>query len=244
MARWRQALLVWVLFLIPLPGLTRLFRSFLTIAPADIRARDCLLIQAFGRRHYADAGLRADLERIALPRQTDPAAALAALAEAGFDPGSSNRALAQLTVSRYLTHNSALVVIAQWEVVFALWQASPARFERLLQQRQLVCLWPEDDYYATWHVKSASVTVMRQLGLNRPIELTHHGMTARAIMILWRLGVAPVWELPDIPYDAQSIQWWTRGPWLWVFRETPGRVVHVWFPRRPERRWVAWLPPR
>jgi hypothetical protein len=163
--------------------------------------------------------------------------AMPVLQRDGFDPGQSNRDLGREAWALFL--NQPLNIFAQWEVAYAMWETNPAVYDQLLGKTGLMhILWPRGTYYPTWEVKQDSIKQAAALGLSRPIELAHPDMLARAVVIIWRLGLCPSPFVASIAYDPESIQSWTISPDHWWLRNLLGHVHHIL------HRWVRFNPPR
>jgi hypothetical protein len=185
----------------------------------DLNTADCLFIQAYGRTTYSDAEVFTRLQELRLQAGDDDFFMFNLLRQLKFNPGLSNRQLA--AQARQLSRKYNLVIIAQWEVAFALYDSHPKWF--MENRQRLIAIWPGREYYDTWRVKSDSVRAMKALGLKRPIELSHQTMRLRATMIIWRHGVNAFPYHCHIGYDKQSVQIHTRYPvissfWDWLTR--------------------------
>ncbi|OGE80468.1 MAG: hypothetical protein A2660_01225 [Candidatus Doudnabacteria bacterium RIFCSPHIGHO2_01_FULL_45_18] len=199
----------------------------------ELEEADCIFVQAFGRNNYTDAELGRVLWDLRTEVRLSDLDAFNLLAQRAFEPGASNRALAKYAMQRAYKYN--IPIIAQWEVVFAIYQMDPNWY---VSNRDLIdCLWPpKEGYFATWHVKVLSKERMRSRILCRPLEIAHPAMTVRAVPIIWSLGLNPVVEPISARestrhelwvWDQSSIQPWTRNFQAWKVRELMGRVAHV-----------------
>jgi len=210
---------------------------------------DCIFVQAFGRNSITDK----DLGRIvweAISKSASLSETFTFLSYNDFDPGRVNRVLAKKTVR--LSKKYKIPIIAQWEVVYCIWEMDHYWF--LENQTEIDCLWPpKQGYYATMDVKLECREKMRARRKNRPIEVCHPAMAARAVAVIWKTKVNLVIE-PVYPWnffrhelwvwDAGSIQAWTRRfiafrdprDW-WLLRECFGRFVHHSY-----RGWISFIP--
>jgi hypothetical protein len=226
MVVFRSRWLIRVLYFLAIPGLPRWlgrFRCLTSDLPA-ITALEYVMVQAFGRRSYPDKGL---LEMLSPAIKLDSLeSSMLSLQKTGFSPGTTNLELA-LVCLRLWHLNPNMLVIAQWEVCYCLWSISPDQFRQTSEK--IVCLWPDSSYYATVHVKRATANEIHSRGLDPDLglELAHPDMAARAQLILWRLGIRPGLLVVDLPFDRESVQWWTRSAVLWAPREIAGRIQHL-----------------
>jgi len=190
----------------------------------------CILVQAFGRNMFSDSELVPVLKE-ALSRYKDELEVLRYLQRLGFDPGLPNLRLAALAMR--LCDQLKIPIIAQWEVVYAIFQLDAQWY---LDHTSLIdTVWADSRYFSTYHVKAASKKFMVKRGLHgRPLELAHPAMLARVIPILWKLGLDPIVIGIDPAtihshelwvWDEHSVQPWTRTFELWNKREKPGRVA-------------------
>ncbi len=226
---------VWVCYLLPfLPCVPRI---------GKVEDADCMFVQAFGRNGLPDEGLGRFLHQMR-NGDRDDIDTFGKLVQHGFDAGASNKVLAQYVMKLYELLN--IPIIAQWEVVYAMMFLDSSWYIENLHR--IDCIWPpEDGYFATKHVKTMSKECMLARGCCRPLEVAHPAMIARAVPVIWKLGMNPVvvpifpwsfWEDALWAWDKDSIQPWTRGFRAWVLREPLGRVHHIL------HRWVGLLPPK
>lgn len=211
------------------------FNSFFPAVPqmGQVEDGDCIFVQSFGRNRYGDVDLGRLIWNIRGVHRTSDIEALSLLMNYGFDPGKSNYALAQAAMN--LCNKYRIPIIAQWEVVFAIYHIDFHWYTR--NQHFIDTIWPpQQGYFATAHVKQISIEWMRNRGLGKPIEIAHPAMIARAIPIIWALGVIPIVqevrmgkaEQSDLwMWDENSIQPWTRSWNNWRMREFQGRIAHV-----------------
>ena len=186
--------------------------------------QDVTLTQAFGRNTFEDSELPTIAEERA-SNGSDHSTFLNYLRRENFDPGASNRALAE-TVARQLQDQSVYIEqIMQWEVAYALWDQYPDLYR--LHAPALHVVWPDSDFYPTFQVKADSIEVMKEKGLFNPYEFAHPDMMVRALAILGKQGIQADVLAADIPFDEDSTQEWTRDPKKWAMREKLTRVHHV-----------------
>ena len=231
-----------------------------------LKRADCIFAQAFGRNHFTDNELGRVLWRLRSQTRLDEYQTLLLLNQQGFDPGARNRALARFI--RLVHSKRGVPIIAQWEVVCALFQHDPAWY--LEHRAQIDCVWPPvEGYFATYHVKLLSQERMAARGCRSPLEVAHPAMVSRAVLTIWKTGVRPVvlpvsplkfWQHELWVWDKNSVQPWTRSFLHWWKREAIGRVgllvAHVlpFIPFRelaPKRlrqlipgNWIRFTPPR
>lgn len=228
----------------------------------ELEQGDCVFVQAFGRNTLSDEDLG---ERIWQAKNNSDSLGetftFLGYQEGGFDPGDSNRALAKKAMD--LAEKYEIPIIAQWEVVYAIWEMERKWFFE--NQSEISCLFPpEQGYYATWDVKLESKAMMEERGKSNPIEVCHPAMKPRAIAIIWKTGLHLVAEGVSIfdfwkdelwVWDSESIQPWTRRfigledlktllrerfeaiEKIWLIREFGGRLVH-----HPIKGWVTFIP--
>lgn len=239
MGIFRSAWLVRLLFLLPVPGVPlmvagRINKSKLQAIVARLQY---VLVQAYGRGSYLDKTLHDELVRVMGADWRDLPACFRKLQAAGFKPGRANRALASIC-RRLWRLNPSLVLIMQWEVAYCLWEDMGTEFEASLDR--VDCIWPEGSYFATKHVKEASAEFVRKRGLDPDagIELAHSDMAARAMMIIWKIGLDPYLLIAPVPFDPESVQRWVRNPLWWFVRESLGRAHHI------RHGWLAYRRPR
>jgi hypothetical protein len=159
------------------------------------------------------------------------------LREIKFEPGLSNRYLAEVAFFLYKRYNVA--VIAQWEVAHAMYLLDEDTFISMCYCEKLFTLWARDAYYPTIEVKKDSIAVMNHYKFRNPIEVAYPEMIFRALPILWKLGVAPsIYTRWLMPCDFRSIQKWTK---LRIFfalvYEALARPHHIL------KKWVAFTQP-
>jgi hypothetical protein len=189
---------------------------------------DCMFVQAFGRGSFTDAELFSKLMLHQANGMFNDLETFRSLHKQGFKVGKSNIALARFAMRIY--DQLGIVIISQWEVVYALWELDEAWYIEHVDD--IDCLWPPSDYFATWHVKLESKERMLRRGLSRPLEVAHPAMLARAILTIWRTGVRPIvlgvslffWRHELWVWDEESIQPWTRNFKAWL-SNTRGEVL-------------------
>lgn len=213
------------------------FLPFLPIVPriGNPEEADCLFVQAFGRNEFDDRSLGKVLWDVRSQAGMDDVEAFNMLVYRSFNPGKPNRALAR--VAMRLSDWLSIPVIAQWEVVFAIFQMAPEWY--FANRGRIDSIWPgKEGYFATHHVKVFSREKMLGRGLSRPLEVAHPSMVARAVPVIWKLGMNPIvqgmslwkfWTHELWIWDKESVQLWTRSFALWLLREIPGRAHHVAF---------------
>jgi len=187
-----------------------------------IGTNDSVLVQAFGRNTITDKEL--PTIRDSAERHADARVVFEQLDRQAFDPGDSNRVLAD-AVDVKLQLDTVIEPLIQWEVAFALWQKDPVKYDQF--NNYIHVLWPHSDFYPTYEVKRDSVEIMDRLGMHNPLELAHQDMMVRALGILARLGVEADAYAVDVPFDPHSVQAQTRGAGPWVVRETLTRAEHL-----------------
>ena len=192
-----------------------------SLQPNNIGQNDSILVQAFGRNTFKDKELPLVVN---LHNTHDDITVFEHLAELGFDPGESNRALAS-EVDKVMDRGNLVEALDQWESSFASWKKDPARFKRL--RDYIHVLWPKTNFYPTTDVKKDSIEIMDKLGLYNPLELAHQDMLIRSLGILAKLGIEPDLIIPQIPYDSNSAQSQTRDEFHWQLREFPARMEHL-----------------
>jgi hypothetical protein len=222
---------------------------------------DCIFVQALGRNSFPDEGLGKGLAQLRRKAGPHDLKAFNHMKAFGFDPGESNRALARMAMKR--SGQLRIPIIAQWEVVYAIWEMNSGWYVHHLNK--IDCLWPpEGGYFSTRDVKIMSKERMLARGCRRPLEMAHPAMIARAVTILWKLGISPIvepvsvldfWKSNLWVWDKKSVQPWTRGLFhlpdldlpvgeyikglreVWIVREWLGRIHHI------VHRWVGIIPP-
>lgn len=233
---------------------------FVPICPSigKLEDGDCIFVQSFGRSSISDRNLGKAL-LVLRQRAKDYSThgdedefVFRQLKARNFDPGESNYALAYRVMA--LWSRKILPAMIQWEVAYAIWEANPKCYADF--RERIHCLWPlANGYYSTWKVGIDSCIIMEAWRLCRPIEICHPAMKARAVAILWGLGVGVIVEgenplkLPGNRlwiWDKKSVQFWTRKFWslrhprdCWLARETAVRYAH-----HPLRRLVSFVPPQ
>lgn len=220
------ALKVWGYYCLPmLPG---------TPAVGDITESDCRFVQAFGRNDFTDSELGKRLWELREKAELDDTKTFTLLAYRDFEPGKWNRTAAKRVMRKMRVDKKPCE--AQWEVAYAMYLADPQWY--LDHQLLIDCIWPpKEGYFATYHVKLFSKEAMQRRGCSRPEEIAHPAMVARAIPIIWKIGLDPVTE--GIPWwrvskhelwiwDEDSVQWWTATFFRWLIREIPGRAHHIY----------------
>lgn len=224
---------------------------FLPCCPkiGDLEEGDCIFVQAFGRNSIPDEKLGQTVWEV-ISKSSSLSEIFTFLSYGGFDPGKANRALAKRVVR--LARKYKIPIIAQWEVIYCVWESNHHWF--LDNQSEIDCLWPpKQGYYATIDVKLESRERMKARGKKKPIEVCHPAMAARAVTIIWKIGVSLIieaiypwnfWKQELWIWDSDSIQPWTRGfirlrdprEW-WLPRECFGRFLH-----HPLKRWISLIP--
>lgn len=192
---------------------------------------DVIIAQAFGRNSISEAEFGKVVTLFHEQAQGDDIKAFELLRQQGFDAGIANRDLADLC--KQLADFYQLPIIGQWEVMAQLYFADQDWYvqNQSLPGRRLVAIWPESpDYFATWHVKSATKAEMERRGWQVPIEVAQKHMIARAYLVLRKLGLDPVIVDQEVGiFDLYSVQPWTRSWLKWYPREFLGRVHHLVF---------------
>ena len=242
--------------------------AFVPGVPRIGRLKDavCIFIQSFGRNALDDDILGRVIWGIREHTDHDDLSSFLELKRKKFDPGDSNYAIARHVMR--LADRFSIPVMGQWETIYAMWELDPEWYQA--NRARIDCIWPpREGYFATYHVKEMSHEAMRQRRLSgRPLEVAHPAMAARAIPILWKLGLSPIvepvslwsfWKHPLWVWDKNSIQPWTRSFVSWIPREMVSRILHVVMQFLPERvhdmiprgiriklpgRWIALLPVR
>lgn len=218
-------LCLWTCYLLPfLPAMPRI---------GNVEQADCIFVQAFGRGSWIDAVLGQILANVLIAAKGDDSSALNILRMRGFKPGESNFALARHAMR--LHERYKIPIIAQWEVVCAIFILDPAWYWE--RQKEIDAIWPPTEgYFSTYHVKMASREKMLARGKCRPLEVSHPAMISRAVPTIWKLGVAPIAEGVSLfnfrshelwVWDPNSVQPWTRGFRNWIPREAIGRGLHL-----------------
>lgn len=194
-------------------------------APAsiDLREGDVIFVQAFGRNTFSESSVFA--VGVMSGEISDDERTLEWLESHNFDPGIPNKKLAQRT--RELMEKYEIPAIVQWEVA--------AAFEKrwyLQNKKRIICIWPPEErnaYFDTTKVKMRSLEYAKEYGWESPIEVAHAMQITRAALIIEKLsGKFPLIpnSLPD-DFDKKSVQWWTRNIWVWLARESLGRIHHL-----------------
>lgn len=203
--------------------------AYWNVSPSSYEVRDrsigrpdSLLVQAFGRNAIKDNELY--LIRDSRLMRGNDIDTMIYLDNRQFDPGESNRELADIVDAR-LNEHEVVEPIIQWEVAYALWQKNPNKF--LEYQNYLHLLWPRKNFYPTYEVKADSLEVMDELGMYNPLELAHQDMLVRSMAILAQLGIQADALDVDISYDPNSVQMQTRGITPMMIRELLARAEHV-----------------
>lgn len=237
---------------------------FLPCSPAIGRVEqgDCVFVQAFGRNTIPDEELGETVWK-AIRKGNSLSETFTFLNYNGkkVEPGQANEALAERAMR--LAEQYDIPIIAQWEVIYAIWQLHRRWF--LENKKRIDCIWPpQQGYFATYDVKLQSREKMRERGKSNPIEVCHPAMKARAVPIIWGMGidviaegVAPwnFWRNETWKWDAESVQPWTRGflrpgvskknllrnplqaiKGVWLPREFAGRIHHLF------KGWVSFVP--
>jgi hypothetical protein len=221
-----QMLRVWGLYFLAVPGVPRLLRRYVSKFDKDTaRDSEWVLVQAFGRESYTNQELTAQLARICTAPHT--LFRFAQLEKAGFRPGPANQKLAR-DCELLWSLNPSLVMELQWEVAYVLWSYDKQQFTK--RQRQVNVIWPEGDYFATFHVTQNAAADIRRRGLDprKGIDLAHPDMIARVLPITWKEGLDPVPWISQVPYAGpESIQPWTRNAGRWFLREILTRCHHL-----------------
>lgn len=213
----------------------------------DPSQAQAIAVQAYGRNTYPDDALQEVTSRYYQLDENDNRT-IAYLKQEGFKPGNDNRRIARRCMRLVDAYNIPWV-IAQWEVVCAMAFDEPEWFAA--HQRQIITLWPPDQYFNTYLVKSVTVEHMKELGITRVIELAQPWHVARAALIFRRLlddWIPGLWPIivterrlrqlegkKDLPpwFDWRSVQVWTKHFLIWCAYEAGARYIH-----HPQRRWI------
>ena len=209
-----------------------------------IEDADCVFVQAFGRNSYTDAELVSVIENlrneIIINETTSVVSSdeqmFELLKRDGFDPGASNLALGQYAVTQFKfiarNNNGRALIISQWEVSYAIYEQDPTWYKE--HSRDIETIWPNEDYFATWHVKVESKKRMIEREFSKPLEVAQPAMITRAVPIIWSTGVRPIVEKIDNGkthvlwvWDKDSVQPWTRSWEDWRTRELFSRIAHL-----------------
>ncbi|MFA6098263.1 MAG: hypothetical protein WCV50_01530 [Patescibacteria group bacterium] len=198
-------------------------------ATGDPRQADVVIVQAFGRNGFSDQELNM-LGKLTEVEQISDVEMMDILRQWNFDPGQSNRELAE--ECRRIMDKYKLSAIVQWEIAVAFptdWYAA--------NNQRIICLWPSAEslqYFSTRKVLENTLAKMIKRRWSLPIELAHHGQILRAYLMVRKIfGNAPVILSPyPKSFDRKSVQPWTRSRWRWLCREIIVRWHHLL------KRWV------
>jgi len=218
---------IWIMYLIPIPELTLWIGSFLPEGTYD-----CVFAQAYAWERFWNRGrlIKCDKEVMALVnkiRAENPTAhdgqLFRILQLEGFKPGKSNRVIAHYCIEK---SEGIRKIYAQWEVAMEIFRIEPGLYNGGL----LRTIWPKPgaSYITTKEVKIDSVKMMVEDGLSDPLEIAHHGMWPRAMLIIHKLGVAPAPFIRRIPWTGQKSGQPKTAKWSsWVPYETLVRIHHI-----------------
>ena len=143
------------------------------------------------------------------------------------EPGRSNLALAKWLLANNTTHKPAII---QYGVHLALKELG----ETDLDEWTTVLPDHEDIHVDTRAALLQAWALTDKRGLRRPVIVCMPMQTVRALWIANRMMEEVVLpSLPDMPFEAESTQWWTRGPLLYGLFELmiarPMGFVFGWF---------------
>ncbi|MEM7330714.1 MAG: hypothetical protein AAF490_01390 [Chloroflexota bacterium] len=140
------------------------------------------------------------------------------LANGQISPGKSNLKLAQWVIEN---NPHQLPTITQMGTYLALKQLEK-RDPSLEIDRWAINL-PHDDgvHVDTYGAALQIWLICENVGLEKVALVTHPWQSARAYRIFKKLPISDVVmpALPPVPFDRQSIQIWTRRPWLYLLYE-------------------------
>ncbi len=255
----RIALTLFLFYCDPFPRHQRRLIAKLSLMLGPTASADAIFVQAYGRINMLDSEMVEYLGPAMA--ETDLCRSMELLERIRIrgqkiGPCLSNEDLAR--ESRQLMEGNDRLLIAQWEVVYALFLADKVWFSANLDK--IVCLWPkvgelkqnwlvrllsrympmlrnDGKSYRTIEVKRDSIIEMQAHGRSKPIEVSHQNMAVRAVVIIWQFGIYPTLHDCFIRDDEKSSQDWTRNDQLWIKKEIPGRVFHIL------AGWVSFWPP-
>ena len=193
----------------------------------NLEDADVAIVQAFGRNRYQDEELGL-IYKIRQLKGSD-LEALKYLWSEDFKPGLPNLSLAE--ESKKLLKNHDLPLILQWEVAMAL----GIKFYQENQEK-IFCIWPpiNSKGFNTLEVKKASLEIMEEKNLSRPIEIAHKRQITRAFLIVNKIMTSKgIKALPIVikqetdGFDSDSVQEWTTNGRLWYFKEFLVRIHHL-----------------
>lgn len=131
------------------------------------------------------------------------------------EPGLSNRILGLAVKAIYRDHQ--LPVILQWEVAQ---YASGVPAIGIIRKHRI-----EGEYLDTYEVLAQTAEICKKNGWGRVIVIAHPHHMWRVAQTAEKFGLEPlIPQLPPVPYDSESIQLWTRSPFLFIPREVLYRL--------------------
>jgi hypothetical protein len=177
-------------YLLLFAGSLVLIPGFATRPVGDLGDADCYVVMGFGLRTASDGQLRA---------------------------GESNRAMARFLLD---TNEAGKPAIVQYGVLLGLQELRQEEPKYAGRDVGWARALPHDDkvHVDTWAAAQQSLAVMHDRGLSRPALIAHQDQLKRVTFILRHLrptGPYVVPEMPLVPYDRRSDQFWTRARWLY-----------------------------
>lgn len=203
---------------------------------------DFICPQGFGRNTYSDKRVVA-IVGTARENFGDDIATFEWLRSKGFDPGRPNRQLAArcILLTRPIppyfddvgvVQEYPLVypVIGQWEVLYAMWAYEPDWYMK--HRDEFTAIWPSPESYSSTHdMLRIAKDIAEGHCLRTPLIVAHPEHIPRCFFIASKVFGKPVVHTNDSEatpawFDQRSVQYWTRGPKVWLLYEMLARLHH------------------
>ena len=137
-------------------------------------------------------------------------------------PGISNEALARVVDKLYHCYSFSLVL--QWEIADCLPDLPK---DGIIRSHRV-----EGKYLDTFEVLSQMMMICEKQDWRKAIIVAHPDHSWRVARTAEKIGFeVVVADTLLVPYDKESIQWWTRSRWKFLPREIMARVfclIHRW----------------
>lgn len=206
---------------------------------------DCIVPNAFGRNSYPEYGHRMRLRRwiqsargeaispdvgfvrMIRDRARSDVEAFEELSARSFAPGLANCELADICWR--LFQEKKVPILGDWEVMYALRRLYPDLYEH--GEELFVAIWlPQEGYLATRGMLLEAKRIADKLDLSAPCVVARPEHIQRvyflALKVFGKSVSTKTMRSNDFEFDPDSVQWWTRGKWRWLFYEMLVRLHH------------------
>lgn len=144
-----------------------------------------------------------------------------------FNPGRPNEILAEICVNS--VQKKRVHIVGQWEVMYAIWERFPLWYS--LNSDRFIVIWPpRNGYLSTRGMLLEVKRIADERELENPCVVAHPEHMPRVYFLARKIFGKPVAMMTEVMsdewFDPKSVQWWTRGKWVWLVYEMLVRAHH------------------